>query len=187
MGYIREFIRDKKVATIAPSSQRTISRVCRNIDFSKDLTLVEYGPGTGCITKEILSKMSTQSTLTVFETNAAFVSRLKQLDDPRLLVIHDDASNAPQVLKQKSVDYVISGIPFSFIDPASQELLIHRTRALLGKEGTFLAYQASPKLRKRLSMHFQQVRTRFQPLNLPPLWVFEARNPLAGTSHGKNI
>ena len=54
---------DKNVASVARTSKKTVERICRAINFDKDIVLVEYGPGSGAFTKYLLSRMSLDSKL----------------------------------------------------------------------------------------------------------------------------
>mgnify|MGYP000483529453 CR=1 FL=1 len=40
-----------------------------DIDFSKTLTIVEFGPGNGSLTKDLLTNLSSDSQLISFEIN----------------------------------------------------------------------------------------------------------------------
>ncbi len=53
-----EFIKKPLViGTITPSSKKLAKRVMERIDFSSAETIVEYGPGTGVFTKEIIASI----------------------------------------------------------------------------------------------------------------------------------
>ena len=88
-----------------PSSRFLINRLLRRVDWSAAEVIVEYGPGVGVITAEILRRMRPDATLIVFETNDDFVAYLrKALVDPRLHVIHGSAAEIENVLARPGPD-----------------------------------------------------------------------------------
>ena len=78
---------------------------------------MEYGPGVGNITAEVLKRMHRDARLVVFETNDDFVEFLRRsIPDSRLTVVHGSAADVGRVLGElglEQADIVISGIPFS--------------------------------------------------------------------------
>ena len=84
----------------------------------------------------------------------------------------------------ESVDYIISGIPFTFLQPEVKRCIIRDTRKMLTESGKFIVYQAYPKPIKKakkivpyLSEYFQIENKYPQLLNLPPLEILEAGIP----------
>jgi phospholipid N-methyltransferase len=180
LAYIKNFIQDRDVASVTPSSKFLVKRVCRWIDFSKPCTVVEYGPGTGVFSRHILSKMTPDSTLLMIESNKDFVDRLEDdfADaDPRTIAVHDRAENAGAVLREhdlSAADYVVSGIPFSFLDDEAQAELLRCTRDILTDDGKFLVYQVRNHMDDLLRTHFENVNKEYELRNLPPMFAYEA-------------
>ena len=57
--FLSEFIKEfKTVGAITPSSKFLMKKMLSKIDFSKNVFLIELGPGTGVFTTEILSRMT---------------------------------------------------------------------------------------------------------------------------------
>lgn len=175
---IKNFIKDRFVATVAPSSKFVLRRICNAIDFSKDITLVEYGPGTGVITKAILEKMSSKSKLIAIEKNKNLCSCLRKIKDSRLKIINGDVLEIDKllknVMKKEKADYVVSGIPFSLYKKENRALLIEKTDAILSDVGRFIVYQFSPIVKSHLICQFANIKTSFEPINIPPLFIMEA-------------
>lgn len=173
----KEFLHDRNVASIVPTSTRVVKKVCAGMDFSKRNVIVEYGPGTGVFTRFLLKKMGADSKLIAIETNAKLVAHLRRIDDARLVVVNNSARNVKSILAQEHesrADYVISGIPFSYFDDALRDSIVRDTRDILVSEGKFLVYQFVPHVRKPLKAHFQSVHTGYELFNIPPFFVFEA-------------
>jgi len=140
--------------------------------------IVEYGPGTGPITRHILSKMSKNSKLILIETNKYLADRLRKLNDPRVYIFNDSAENIKEILKkcnEKKIDYIISGIPFSRIRERDKKRILKKSHEVLKDNGMFLVYQVSYHIVKYLkSLKFKSIKKGFELLNVPPLCVVEA-------------
>jgi phospholipid N-methyltransferase len=175
-------LRDKQVASFTPTSLFTIRKLCGRIDFSKPITIVEYGPGTGVFTHYLLNNLTPDSTLIVIERNSDFVSILEScFHDPRLHIYHDSAENVRPILQQAGLaqaDYIISGIPFSFLPTSLRQTIVEESYSCLRPGGKFLAYQTffqiDKFLKKHLNDYFTSVDTEFCFRNAPPMRLFEA-------------
>ncbi|MBI2629186.1 methyltransferase domain-containing protein [Candidatus Pacearchaeota archaeon] len=174
----KEFIKDKNVASVSETSKHIVEKICNKIDFSEKKIIVEYGPGTGVFTKYLLEKMNQDSKIIIIETNKEFVENLNKINDPRLIVVYDSAENVQDILKVNNlskVDYIISGVPFSFMSEDDVTELIKRSRDILNEDGGFFVYQVSSKIEKYLKDFFPHVSKDFALNNIPPLHVYEAR------------
>ncbi|MBI3336835.1 hypothetical protein HYZ98_04720, partial [Candidatus Peregrinibacteria bacterium] len=93
------FLKDPGVASIAPTSRFGIRKICKLIDFEKAMVIVEYGPGTGVISKPILERMRPDAKLILIETNPELVQMLKEtMQDPRVIVVQGSAENVRNIL-----------------------------------------------------------------------------------------
>jgi phospholipid N-methyltransferase len=105
----------RMLGSLIPSSRFLIDRLLSRVDWKRARTIVEYGPGVGTITAHILSRMSPDARLVVFEMNEDFVNYLARVfPDPRLHVVHGSAETVQRELdrlKLDGADYIISGIP----------------------------------------------------------------------------
>jgi phospholipid N-methyltransferase len=76
-NFFSEFIKERKtVGAVLPSSKFLAAKMLKGVDFSKNLNIVELGPGTGIFTKEILKKMTDNSNLISIELNKSFYNQL---------------------------------------------------------------------------------------------------------------
>lgn len=181
LSYIKNFLKDQDVAAIAPSSSFLVRRVCKWIDFEEDQVIVEYGPGNGVFSEYILNHMTEDSTLLLIESNPDFVETLEErtATDPRVTVVQDRAEHIADILEAHDipeVNYIVSGIPFSFFEEDERKSLLTRTRDVLAEDGKFLVYQNYNHLEKPLRDHFSAVTKEFEPRNIPPtMFVYEAR------------
>ncbi len=175
--FIKNFIKDKDVASITPTSIRCVKKVCKHIDFDQDLLIVEYGPGDGVFSRYLLDHMTPGSKLVMVEANEDFARHLEQsIEDPRSHVVNGLAGDVMEMLEESDigrVDYVISGIPFSFIDPDRKQQILQATKTILRPGGKFLAYQTSGHLKKPVMDVFGNFTTEFEILNIPPYFIYE--------------
>lgn len=164
------------LGSIIPSSRFLINRLLGRVDWARARVLVEYGPGVGTFTGEILERMHPEATLVVLETNPDFVGYLRNtLGDDRLHVVHGSAADVAQELQRLGLgqaDYVISGIPFSTLPEEIREQILRSTRDVLLPDGSFLVYQFSPKVLQYLRRFFSRVDRDFEPLNFLPAQLF---------------
>ncbi len=179
--FLSNFLKNpKEVAAIAQSSRYVINNITENIDFSKAQNIVEYGPGTGIVTRSLLPKMNKGANLFCFESNPDFCSFLRgNISDARLKVINGSAESLDTHLKSfkiKNVDYILSGIPFSLIDQESKQSILAKTRESLAENGKFIVYQQyNWHMSKHLKNHFGRVSMKIEFRNLPPTFIFVCR------------
>jgi phospholipid N-methyltransferase len=159
-----------------PSPPSLIKKLLERVDWQKTHVVVEYGPGVGTITVEILRQMRPDATLVVIETNREFVEFLQEsLKDPRLRVVFGSAAEVKSILEElgfQQADYVISGIPFSTMPEAVRENILHATHSALQPMGAFLVYQYSRRVLSSLEKIFGKVQRNFMLSRVLPVWMF---------------
>ncbi|MBE0598410.1 MAG: methyltransferase domain-containing protein [Desulfuromonadales bacterium] len=174
--FARNFLRHPKMlGSLIPSSTFLVRRLLRQIDWARAKVVVEYGPGVGTITREVLRRMHPDAVLIVFETNPEFVTFLRQtIPDERLRVVHGSAAGVMGWIEQggERPDYVISGIPFSTLPEPTRREILQTTREVLQPDGALLVYQFSPKVLPSLRQTFSTVVRSFEPLNILPAQLF---------------
>jgi phospholipid N-methyltransferase len=175
--FARNFFRHPlMLGSIVPSSRFLIRGLLTPVDWSRARVIVEYGPGVGVITAEVLRRMRPDALLVAIEMNPDFVSYLRgALTDPRLRVVEGSAESVEEILRRfgrQQADYIISGIPFSTIPAPLRERILRRTRAALAPGGAFLVYQFSTRVLEDLKRIFGRVGRKFEPLNVLPAHLF---------------
>ena len=175
--FARNFFRHPRMlGSIVPSSRFLIRELLSPVDWTRARVIVEYGPGVGGITAEVLRRMRPDALLIAIEMNPDFVSYLRgALTDPRLRVVEGSAESVDEILGrfgQHQADYIISGIPFSTIPAPLRERILRKTRAVLAPGGAFLVYQFSTRVLADLKRTFGYVARRFEPLNVLPAHLF---------------
>jgi phospholipid N-methyltransferase len=178
--FARNFFRHPRMlGSIVPSSRFLIKQLLEPIDWGQARVIVEYGPGVGSITAEVLRRMRPDAILIAIETNPEFVSfLLSSTKDERLHVIEASAESVDEILRQhghEKASYIISGIPFSTIPAAVRERILRKTCSVLEPGGSFLVYQFSTRVLQDLRRIFRYVRRQFEPLNVLPAHLFFCR------------
>jgi len=179
-SYVKNFIRDRDVAAIAPSSKFLVRRICKWIDFDEPAVIAEYGPGNGVFSEYIWERMTDDSTLLLIESNSDFVDQLtrRTAGDPRVIVEEDRAEHVADILARHGLDeadYIVSGIPFSFLGEDETHDLLRQTREVLSDGGKFLVYQNYNHMETPLREHFSEVTKEYEPRNIPPtMFAYEA-------------
>jgi phospholipid N-methyltransferase len=164
------------LGSIIPSSRFLVDLVLEPIDWSRAAVIVEYGPGVGTFTREILRRMRTDAQLVAIETNGDFVRFLQRtLPDPRLHVVQDSAAEVQAVLTRLALPaarYIISGIPLgSMPEPVRRDIAV-KSRAALEAEGAFLVYQFTARALPALQRTFDDVQVSAERRNFPPAQLF---------------
>ena len=178
--FARNFFRHPRMlGSIVPSSRFLVRQLLKPIDWSQAQVIVEYGPGVGVITSEVLRRMRPDAMLIAIETNSDFVNYLRtSIQDERLRVVEASAEAVDEILRrygQSNASYVISGIPFSTIPAAVRESILLKTCEVLKPGGSFLVYQFSTHVLRDLRRIFRYVRRQFEPFNVLPAHLFFCR------------
>jgi phospholipid N-methyltransferase len=164
------------LGSIVPSSRFLIKQLLEPINWGRARVIVEYGPGVGGITAELLRHMRPDATLVAIEMNPDFVRYLRDsFSDQRLQVVEGSAESVDDILLRfghTRANYIISGIPFSTIPAAVRERILRKTCDVLEPGGAFLVYQFSTRVLQDLKRIFGYVARRFEPLNVLPAHLF---------------
>ena len=175
--FARNFFKHPKMlGSIVPSSRFMTNKLLAPVDWDKARLFVEYGPGIGNISAEVLRRMHPDAKLVLFELNDDFVDFLKtEFRDSRLIVLHRSAAEAATALSELGLgaaDYAISGIPFSTMPKAVAERVADATHAALKPGGQFLVYQFAADVMGLLSPRFARIDRDFEALNVPPAQLY---------------
>src|SRR5258707_6111940 len=188
--FARNFFRHRRMlGSIVPSSRFLINQLLEPIDWAQARVIVEYGPGVGGITAEILRRMRPDASLIAIETNPEFVSFLRSYTDDERLHVVEASEGVVEILRQhghEKADYIISGIPFSTIPAPVRERILRETRSVLEPRGAFLVYQFSTRVLQDLQRIFYVVRRQFEPLNVLPAYLFFCRPDTASPRNNTN-
>jgi phospholipid N-methyltransferase len=178
--FARHFLADpRSVGSAIPSSRRLVSRLIDGVDWNTAKVIVEYGPGTGCVTRAILAAMAPDARLYAFDINADFIAHLQRtLPDPRLILVAASAETVAARLAADGIGHVdaaISSLPLTIMPPRVRCRILKATHRVLAPGAPLSFYQYSTRQIRQLRRHFGALAMSFEPRNWPPAFVFTAR------------
>jgi len=175
--FLKHFFKNPKMTgAIAPSSKHLANEMLKSIDFEKDSVIVEYGPGDGVFTKEIIKQKTDKTILIVIELNGKMYDELhSKYNHKNVYILNDSAENIPDILKDlglNSIDYIVSGIPFTSIDKSISDNIFKNTIKCMGFKSKFITFQYSKVKLKMFLNFFGEIKIKKVWRNIPPAYVF---------------
>lgn len=176
--FIREYIRHPRaVGAIMPSSKSLAKRMIRPIPFNKITCIIEYGPGTGVFTEEIIQNKHKDTVFLAIEANESFYKILKKKYEhiENVHIIHGAVEDIDHYVQQcglSKVDYIVSGLPFTSLPKITSTRILEKTASLLGREGKFITFQYSKVKRSFFESFFNKIHYERVYKNVPPAYVF---------------
>jgi phospholipid N-methyltransferase len=175
VGFIKHPV---MVGSVIPSSKVLIDKMLAPVDWDNCKLFVEYGPGVGTFTQQILDRLAPDATLLTIDTNSDFTDYLNgKFTDSRLEAVTGSAASVRKIMADRgfeNADYILSGLPFSTLPPGIGPKIAAETAAALRPGGAFLVYQFSPKVRDFIAPHFERIDKGFEWVNIPPATLFWA-------------
>lgn len=175
--FARNFIRyPKLLGSLVPSSPFLVKHMLSFIPWQRARIVVEYGPGVGTVTREILKRIGPDAILVAIELNPEFVEFLQnEISDPRLRVVYGSAADVRTILRQLNLphaDYIISGIPYTLLPDRIREVVTRETYHVLNPQGAFLVYQFTRTVLPYVDSIFANVQQDFKLLNILPARIY---------------
>ncbi len=167
----------KTVGSIVPTSSITARKMASVINVNSGLPVLELGPGTGAITKAILSRGVKPENLVAIEYSTDFYEHLVRLY-PRVRFINGDAfdlDTALGELKDQVFDSVVSAVPLLNFPMQARIALLESLldRIPAGRPVVQISYgPVSPIIARPERYHIQHFD--FIVRNIPPaqLWIY---------------
>lgn len=131
----------RSVGAIVPSSSRLARHMVR--DIAPASRIVELGPGTGAITREIIRRAGAAGRLLAVDTNDSFVERIRR-GWPQVDCVCASAETLPELTAElgwTEVDHIVSGLPFATLPTGTTRLILDGVRDTLRVGGTFTTFQ----------------------------------------------
>ncbi len=201
--FLREFRRNfRTTGALLPSGRRLALSLTRYVCPKEGLQrILEVGPGTGAVTRQILARMGQSATLDLVEGNENFVSCLNRLVDrdadfrsarSRVRIFH---SSVEHFTAAEPYDVIISGLPLNNFLPEEVEMLLGHLRSMAAVGGvlSFFEYMGVRRVKSLTSMAGERARLRgigevmslwlsshecgcdWVWPNVPPAWVHHLR------------
>jgi phospholipid N-methyltransferase len=172
-SFFREAVKSfRSTGAIASSSPALIKKLVEPLPSGRPVTIVELGPGDGCVTRAILDKVHPESQVTAFEINESFISLLAGIEDPRLRVLPVGAETLTDYFEAGTVDFVVSSLPLSMIPKEIKAEILEQSRIALGPKGEFYQYQYALQDYGLMKDYFHKVSVSFTAANLPPAFIY---------------
>lgn len=171
------FNKPSLVGAVMPSSKFLARNIINFINFKrKNLVIIEYGPGTGPFTAEIVKKLKDGDKLLLIEQNKKFIENLVQKYNQyqQLTIIEGSVSNVKTILEEnkiKQVDYIVSGIPFSSIPKEVTLDIMENTQSIMNNQSLFITFQYSTLKLKLFKRYFEIVSKKFILRNVPSAYI----------------
>ena len=164
------------VGSIIPSSRFTISRMLGPVNWDECRLFVEYGPGVGTFCRPVLDRLRRDGQLIVIDTNPLFIDYLNRtITDSRFIAVLGSAADVEEIVRAHGhdhADYVLSGLPFSTLPDGVGPAIAAATHRVLRPGGAFLVYQFTSRARDFMARHFTRIDPGFEPLNIPPCFLY---------------
>ncbi len=205
--FLREFFREfHTTGSIVPSSSflsRSLAKFVINREENRPLRILEVGPGTGPVTRQIAKVMQDGDLLDLVEINPEFVRILNErlTNEPIFQPVADRIRVLCQPIEDvensEPYDVIISGLPFNNFDGDLVESILKRFEELACPSGrlSFFEYVGIRKLKSAVSPgrktrermrgvsavleKFLQSETSRDTIlrNVPPAWVHHVQFP----------
>ncbi|AOW22108.1 class I SAM-dependent methyltransferase [Urechidicola croceus] len=178
VAFFKEAVKSIKTSgTFIPSSRFLVKRMLKNVNFQTSEVIIEFGPGNGIITTEILKRLKPKAILICFEINQNFHDELERINNDQLVVLNASAEDIESELLKlgiSKVDSIISSLPLAILPKELSQNIIINAHKVLKNEGIFVQYQYSIQFLKQFKTIFNKnkVDLDFEPLNVPPAFLY---------------
>lgn len=170
----RKLLRNpRQVSAVTPSSRFLAAAMAEGLGPATG-RVVEFGPGTGQLTRAILATGVLPADLALFELDADFVAHLQPIF-PGVTVHHLGADRAAEVIPH-GVGAVVSGLPLLSMPTPIREAIVRAALAILAPGAPMIqfTYGRKPPLPQdsidRLGLRVEAGRKVWA--NLPPARVY---------------
>ena len=177
----------RQTASVVPSSRSLARAMVEPIARIRPTVVLEFGAGTGAVTRELLRRLPEDCQLLPFEINPRFVAHLREsISDCRVQIVPAGAETAAVELGKRgisSVDAVVSSLSLGMMDSRLADSVFRGIEPYLSTNTILTQFQYVHRMRvdgRKLSFfdarsllgrHFSSVRSTTVWLNIPPAFV----------------
>jgi phospholipid N-methyltransferase len=178
--FIQYLIQPRTIGAIWPSSHYLARKMVKDIAFDKTNCIVEYGPGTGIFTEQIIKNRQDTTYVLLIEENEKFCRLLKSKysSEKNVYIEHGSAENIDLYLAKHQisyVDYIVSGLPFASLPRDVSYTILEKTREVLGGKGRFITFQYTLFKMQMIRGFFNQIEVERELRNMPPAYVLNCK------------
>lgn len=159
----------REIGTIFPTSSYTARKIAEEIKGAGK-HVIEFGSGTGVITKEILNCLPYDGDLICFEINKKFCGYLRDIKDERLSIVNESAKNLEKYVQNP--DCIVSAIPLALLENSQKKEML----GISSKAKKFIQIQYNFLSANLYGAYFGEVKMKFSFWNIPPVWIYICSN-----------
>ncbi len=181
--FLRAFLKKpSSIGAIMPSGKLLCRKMVDSADLKNAKHVLEFGPGTGVVTDELLPRLPAGCRYMAIELNES-LAEIFRGRHPGALLKHDNVLNVKKLCEEEGfgpIDVIISGLPWTTFSSKLQDGILSAALSVLkpGGELVTFGYQIgtwTPQGRrfyKKLPQRFSKVvRSRYVWRNFPPAMV----------------
>lgn len=190
LSFLKEYFNHTRdTGSILPDSGALVTALLKHAPLASSKKILEYGPASGAVTREIIKRMGAETGLVCVEKNGRFYGELvRNVSRKNVILVHADAcgwarrSAGRCGIRGGDVDCIISTLPCSSMD--FESFLRLSVLPLLAEGGVFVQYMHTVsvfkgfRLEPILLRYFGSVTSEFVFSNVPPTFVYTARRTL---------
>lgn len=175
--FIQQFFKHPlQIGSIIPSSRFLERRIVAAAGIALANVVIELGPGTGGLTRAILSAMPQHAKLLSIEINSHFHALVSSFEDDRLIAHLGSAYKLNEIISIYNLEApnaVVSGIPFSTMSRSEGFHILKVISSILAPNGRFVTYQVSNRVATLCQPILGAGQTAMELLNIPPMRIFQ--------------
>ena len=181
-AFLRQYAaHPRKIGAVAPSGKALTAGMMEPVDFEAAKLIVEYGPGTGSFTEELVRRKKPETVLLLIEQNRDFCRMLHErfAGEQNVWIVCGSAEKADRIAERagfSQADFVVSGLPFTSLPKNVSAGIFEATKRLIGDTGRFITFQYSMVKCNFFSAHFRFADIHRVRKNLPPAYILVMEN-----------
>ena len=197
--FARNLLDDYKgTAAIVPSSRSLANAMVEPLRGKPLRVAVEFGPGTGVVTSELLNIMPDDGILLAFEISPRFVAYLRDTcSDERLQIVQAGAETASAELRRRGIDQVdavVSSLGLGFLDKTLVDAIFQPLLPRLSRNSVVTQFQYFHRARvhegrveyfnvdRLMRRYFRSVHSTWVWRNFPPAHVLRCTGARVASS-----
>jgi len=181
LKFLIEYLKKpRSIGAVLPSSKYLARKMVTGICFERAGCIVEYGPGTGVFTDELINRRSPGTVLLLIEKDPGFFELLagKYKDVENLTVVSGTAGNVGEYLNLlgfEHADYIVSGLPFASLPQEISSQILLETKKHLHRDGEFITFQYTRFKMGLIKKYFDDISLVWEIRNVPPAYVLRCK------------